>query len=159
MKYKSPILKDFYYEIEIDLLADLKEQLKSRLVNSGVKTTSSNPIYDFFNFKKRYIEPKPRIIKKSKEFSCPIGYEVALAEIENKISTGGNLVPYLSKQIKDAGYSDGILLAPAVISCSQNRFHNSTCFLSQQIDREGVCLLIDRTDAVTVVNDKTGLDV
>ncbi len=109
MKYKSPILKNFYYEIEIDLLADLKEQLKSRLVNSGVKTTSSNPIYDFFNFKKRYIEPKPRIIKKSKEFSCPIGYEVALTEIENKISTGGNLVPYLSKQIKDAGYSDGIL--------------------------------------------------
>lgn len=109
MKYKSLILQNTYYEIEIDLLSDLKEQLKFRLIKAGIKTTSSNPIYDFFNFKKRFIEPKPRAIKKSKEFSCPAGYEVALSEIEGKILAGANLVPYLSKQIKDAGYSDGIL--------------------------------------------------
>lgn len=99
----------FRLDNEIDLLSDLKEQLKFRLIKAGIKTTSSNPIYDFFNFKKRFIEPKPRAIKKSKEFSCPIGYEVALAEIENKIIAGANLVPYLSKQIKDANYSNGIL--------------------------------------------------
>lgn len=109
MKYKSSVLQNTYYEIEIDLLNDLKEQLKLRLINAGIKTTSSNLIYDFFNIKKRFIEPKPRTIKKSKEFSCPVGYEAALSEIEGKILAGSSLVSYLSKEIKDAGYSDGIL--------------------------------------------------
>ena len=109
MKYKSSTLQNTYYEIEIDLLDDLKEQLKLRLIKAGIKTTTSNPIYDFFNFKKRFIEPKPRTIKKSKEFICPTGYELALNEIEEKILNGSNLSPYLSKEIKDAGYNDDIL--------------------------------------------------
>ena len=109
MKYKSSVLQNASHEIEIDLLNDLKDGLKLRLIKAGIKTTSSNPIYDFFNFKKRFIEPKPRAIKKSKEFSCPSGYEIALSEIEEKILAGSSLVPYLSKEIIDAGYSDGIL--------------------------------------------------
>ena len=68
MKYKSLALTNAYYEIEIDLLNDFKEQLKLRLTKARVKTASGNPIYDFFNFQKRYIEPTPRVIKNQKSF-------------------------------------------------------------------------------------------
>ena len=84
-------------------MISLKDQVKERLTKAGIKTVSDNPLYDYFNFQKRYIEPKPRIIKKSKEFICPTGYELALNEIEEKIFNGDKLTPYLSKEIKDAG--------------------------------------------------------
>ncbi|MBE7046289.1 MAG: hypothetical protein E7396_02620 [Ruminococcaceae bacterium] len=109
MKYKSSVICPTSWEIEMDLIQNMKDQLKERLTKAGIKTVSDNPLYDFFNFKKRYIAPKPRIIKKSKEFICPTGYELALDEIEEKILNGSNLSPYLSKEIKDAGYNDDIL--------------------------------------------------
>ena len=133
MKYKSCILQRVQYEIEIDLLRDLREQLKLRLVKAGIKTTSDDPIYDFFNFQKRYIEPKPRTIEKSKEFFCPADYKHTLSEIEEKILKGYNLVPYLSKHIKNAGYSDGIL----------NDWNIHHLHLSSKLGKDGFALRSD----------------
>ena len=31
--------------------------------------------------------------------------------------------------------------------------------LLQEINRKGICLFVDGTDAVTVINDKTGFDI
>lgn len=109
MKYRSSIICSTSWELEIDLIQDMKDQLKERLIKAGIKTVSDNPLYDYFNFQKRYITPKPRIIKKSQEFYCPAGYELALKEIEEKIINGYSLLPYLSKEITDAGYNDDIL--------------------------------------------------
>ena len=109
MLYKSHILNQRLWEAEMDLLADLKEYFRQQLTKAGVSPSSDNPIYEYFNFRKRYITPKPRKVIKSAEFNCPPVYHQALHELMAKIEMGNSLVPYLSKEILNAAYNDALL--------------------------------------------------
>ena len=109
MRYRSNVLNQQIWEVEMDLLSDLKENLRQQLTKAGIVSKSDNPIYDYFNFKKRFIEPKPRRVLKSHEFKCPDAYSPALQEIIDKITSGTNLFPYLSKEIRNAEYNDALL--------------------------------------------------
>ena len=98
-----------FYIIEIDLLNDFIQYLKNQINKTGFFSVNGDPIYAYFNLLKRLIEPKPRKVVKSKEFSYPKEYDLALEELENKITIGQNLTPYMGTEIKNAEYNDRLL--------------------------------------------------
>lgn len=110
MKYCSGLLKSLYWELDIDLVSDLNKIMYDYLIKSGYKNVDlERALYQYFNLKKRTIKRQSRNIHKSKEFSCPKGYEKALAEFELRIENGDNLNLFLSDKLKEANYNDGLL--------------------------------------------------
>ncbi len=110
MNYKSFIIDRNNWELEIDLVFDMKTILYDRLVKSGYKNVDFNrAIYQYFNVLKRIILQKPRKIHKSKEFLCPVLYNTALENFEKKVRMGETLIPFLSDKLLDASYSDRML--------------------------------------------------
>lgn len=100
------------FDVNIDFYSDYAEYLGNQLkaVGSGIQGLGSDEIvYAYLNLKKRLIDPKPRQICKSKSFICPPKYNDTLVEIERKILSGENLLPYLSKEIRGLKYNDLML--------------------------------------------------
>ena len=52
---------------------------------------------------------KPRIVLKSRDFSCPPEHSSGLLEIENIVSNGGDISPHLTKTVLDGGSKDRML--------------------------------------------------
>jgi hypothetical protein len=96
----------------INLYSDWVENVKSELETKGYLFISHDLdeiSVQYFNYLKRIIPTKPRQIKKSDVFSCPLELTTALAQLENKILSGQNLLPHLSKKLKDLDQIDDLL--------------------------------------------------
>lgn len=110
MIYKSSVLDNCYYSISIDLELDLQQYSKKIIQNNGfICDNKEDWIRLYFNMQKRIIPNIPRAIVKSAEFVCPAEYRQALEEIEEKILTGNNLIPYMSDKILNLKYKDLLL--------------------------------------------------
>ena len=66
------IYKDEQYSMEIDIISDSQELAYNMFVNAGLKNVSMNhALHQYYDIQLRILEPKPRQILISKEFSCP----------------------------------------------------------------------------------------
>lgn len=110
MFYKSPILNAFQWTLEISIQNDFKNRIYNELQRAGYKdATEKDAVYQYYNLRKRRIEPKPRTVMYSKEFACPAGYEKAMEEFTAKIKNGEDLMPFQSQKIQKSEYNDLLL--------------------------------------------------
>lgn len=110
MYYQSPILSTFQWTLNIALQDDYNAIVYKALLNAGYKDADKDhALYQYYNLRKRQIEIRPRKVHISKEFVCPIGYELALKEFITKAENGDNLLPYQSQKIKQSTYNDMLL--------------------------------------------------
>ena len=111
-KYKKKQIpfNDRMGNIRIDLCSDYEEILDGYM-GTFVKTrkSSDDAVMDFFRLQRRLIEQKPRKILKAKDLTCPAGYEEKLAYLERCIMQGKNLLPFLSKGIRNLQNEDLLL--------------------------------------------------
>lgn len=110
MEYKSFLGESVEWELKIDLVKDLQNYIYQILCKKGFKDIDpNNALYQYFNLQKKQVISKKRKIHKSKEFLCPLGYELILKQFEDKVLNGESLLPYMSKKYKNASYNDGLL--------------------------------------------------
>lgn len=99
--------------IDADFYDDWIEILRGRLSEMGYTIPVSSSHEDisvlYFNAIRRRIQPAPRTIHRSAEFSCPHDLQVGLNELEAKITGGTDLTPYLSRGLKNASRHDDLL--------------------------------------------------
>jgi hypothetical protein len=65
--------------------------------------------FRYFNYRKRSIDDRPRTVEASKEFAIPGGFEVAFAQLKEKMQSGVDLRPHLSRKLTDPDYVDPML--------------------------------------------------
>lgn len=110
MHYQSTAPERFQWSLHIDLQEDLRTRVYGDLRRAGYSDIDKeHAVYQYYNLRKRQIEAKPRKVVYSKEFSCPVEYQAALKEFEERIIKGQNLMPFQSEKIKEAAYSDMLL--------------------------------------------------
>ena len=110
MLYKKDFPFATGWSLEIDLVSDLQEVLYKRMIAEGLKNVDKErALFQYFNTDKRFIRCTPRKVYRSKEFTCPEGYEKALENFVAKVERGENLTPFLSTTVKDASFNDGLL--------------------------------------------------
>lgn len=108
--YKSPKLSRIQWSMEIDLQSDLNDYFYRIMTEKGWKDVQRDKaVYQFFNMEKRLITRRPRQIKKSREFSCPMEYEKTLHKLEERIRKGEDLTPYMSREVKQSQKTDLLL--------------------------------------------------
>ena len=76
--------------------------LGDRLKNKGIKIKEMEDddiVSAYFNLRERLISQKNRKIRRAKEFHFPKQYSKALCNLEKIVTSGGDLTPYLSRQI------------------------------------------------------------
>lgn len=108
--------------IEIDLINDFENFLRSQILNTSnilqeIKYESQlEEIEDvdelcrlYLNLRRRLIEPRSRKIVKSNEFNCPSHLEENLDELEEKITQGEDLTPFLSRELRRLNFPDATL--------------------------------------------------
>lgn len=96
----------------IDLFTDWVGIVKTELENKGYTFTGNDSemvSIQYFNFLKRIIPSKPRQIKKSDVFSCPADLVAGLDYLEKKVLTGQNILPHLSRKLKNLDEIDELL--------------------------------------------------
>lgn len=99
-------------DIKVNLYRDWVAHIKNELVQFGYEINlfeNEKIVYVYLNLLKRLVSPEPRVIKKSNIFECPKEYIEALTEIENVITKGGDLTPYLSRLLRKQDYNDPLL--------------------------------------------------
>ena len=110
MLYKSPVLNQFQWSVEISLQDDFNDKIYRDLLRAGYNDADrQHAIFQYFNILSRQIERKLRQVLYSKEFTCPTGYEAALKEFEGRVERGANLIPFLSQKVKLCNYNDLLL--------------------------------------------------
>ena len=102
--------------IDIDLKHDFANLCRDLLVELGYKfeevsgiVDDENAIRALLGVRRRFVPSQRRSIAKSKGFSCPPEYVQGLAELEQKIESGDDLAPYLSKRLVNPHYKDDLL--------------------------------------------------
>jgi hypothetical protein len=63
----------------------------------------------YFNARRRMVSATPRNVKVASGFSCPAPHQAALTAIQALASTGGDLLPHLSRSLKKGDYDDALL--------------------------------------------------
>jgi len=100
-------------EIQIDLLSDWVEFLRSEMAETGYYPSEDDSVrelaYKFFNIRRRRISPTPRLVHESSEISCPAEYQAGYDALKRKLISGRDVTPHLSKTILREGYEDGLL--------------------------------------------------
>jgi hypothetical protein len=101
------------YEVEMDFYRDWANMLKRQLESMGYTIDQALSFDEicvkFYGLFQRLIDPRPRKVKISKEFTCPAEDEVGLNLLIEKIEKGADLTPHLSKRKEDLNYSDPLL--------------------------------------------------
>ncbi len=98
------------YEVEIDLIAEWDSMLNDRMIKMGYESRAGGyTSYDYHKAMKKRIAMHPRKVYYSMEFQCPAKCSKALQELTKIILNGGNLVPYMSRQVVDPSINDGLL--------------------------------------------------
>jgi len=98
---------------DFDFINDWREILRNQLsllgYNVGPNESPQTLCRKFFNFKKRWIFPRPRNILEATGFIVPSEVQDGLELVRRKITTGDNLRPHLSKCIQDLDFKDLLL--------------------------------------------------
>lgn len=101
------------YRANLNFDSDFDEMLVNELsdYNYSVDPTmdSEKIRMKYFNFKRRLIQPIPRQVLISKEFSCPTELQKGFEIVRSKLEKGENLTPHLSKNLTDLDYNDSLL--------------------------------------------------
>jgi|GEM_PF-1305928 hypothetical protein len=99
--------------VSMDFHADWIALLRESLVSIGYPSVSEEDELSvccmYFNATRRRIVPRPRRILISREFSCPPDYLPGLQLLENKVRSGQDLTPHLSRKILKLAYDDAML--------------------------------------------------
>jgi hypothetical protein len=97
----------------MDFFADVVGQARSRLQQAGyavnVSENAEEVCIKYFNIAKRRVQPQPRRIVFSQEFTCPANLQPGLDELRKKSETGENLKPHQSKSLTNYEYDDSLL--------------------------------------------------
>lgn len=110
MQYKAPVINQFQWVLDISLRDDFQSIVYQDLLRAGyADANSKDAVYQYYNLMKRKITVKPRTVLFSKEFKCPVGYELALSEFVEKAKKGVDLTPFQSQKIKLSAYNDLLL--------------------------------------------------
>lgn len=101
------------YNVELKFDKDFVEYIISELGKHNINVDNVNDHekikIKYFNFTKRLVPSIPRQVLKSNVFTCPPELQSGLQLLENKITSGDNLFPNLSKQIINLDYNDSLL--------------------------------------------------
>ncbi|MCM0755615.1 hypothetical protein M7784_10200 [Desulfovibrio aminophilus] len=100
-------------DVDLDFRADFKDYLLAQFTKQGYQIPQEKPLqeiaYLYFNFQRRSIPLCPRAILESSEFHCPSEHAVGYLALKEKLITGQNANPYLSKRLRDVHYNDPLL--------------------------------------------------
>lgn len=105
LRQEIAISMDFYG----DWIALLRESLENKGYCVGQTDEDFKVCCLYFNAAKRKIAPRPRRILISREFSCPPDHLPGLQLLEDKIRSGQDLTPHLSRKILIPNYDDLVL--------------------------------------------------
>lgn len=98
--------------LEMDFKRDWHEILRRVMSDEwgmDVSGITSNVPMHYFNALQRRVMPTPRKLHISDTFCCPSGFDPNWQAIQRLIATGGDLHPFLSKQVDKAEYTDAML--------------------------------------------------
>lgn len=110
MMYKSSILENVRWSINMDLVHDLNVQASNQLIQRGYACSSiDNALKELYNVEKMLLPAHPRKVEKSKEFTCPVGFEMALNEFTRKVEMGDILTPYMTDKVLNSAHKDLML--------------------------------------------------
>jgi len=100
-------------DIEIDLISDWTEYLRSEIAASGYSVGPNDSLYDlsykYFNIQKRKVLASPRTVHESTTLSCPKEHQSGYTALKNKLINGEDVTPHLSKMILNNNYEDFLL--------------------------------------------------
>ena len=99
-------------ESVINILSKKKSDMQE---NDLIDAYKHDLVFYFANLMERIPDYIPRKIHKCKSFTCPDKYQKGLDSLENVIRNGGDLIPYLSRQIVDARKNDRMLFVLGII--------------------------------------------
>lgn len=109
-KKKGIPFNDKMNNIRIDLCSDYEKFLEKYMESFvQVRKSKDDAVMDFFRLQRRLIEQKPRKILKAKDLKCPERYENKLRYLEDCIVKGRNLLPFMSKGIRNLESEDLLL--------------------------------------------------
>lgn len=99
------------------IIADFKNDWRDQLLEKmravwgdQVDEIDKNDVpFRYFDSLRRDIFAKPRLIKFSDEFICPVGFEAGWTNLKRKIEAGESLKPHLSKAHWSFKNQDGLL--------------------------------------------------
>jgi hypothetical protein len=104
---------DKQISVDIDLRRDYISILRNILTVKGFhlngRESDEGICLRYHNLLLKHILTKPRKIYLSEEFTCPAEYQLNFDTLKNKIETGADLNPYLSKKAADCDEEDGLL--------------------------------------------------
>jgi hypothetical protein len=100
---------DLTLEFHRDICRILEGALRSAGYVVPPAISDDELLIGYFNTALRRIEPRPRIVERSRELVCPPGFEPRLQAIREKAERGEDLRPHQGKEIDDPFYSDGLL--------------------------------------------------
>lgn len=98
--------------VVMDLKKDLLKILRDRMMAQGYicDGLSGNEIaIRYFSLRRILVDVRPRKIHKSAEFSCPQQFEHRLAILINKMQSGEDVRPHLSRRTKNITMNDDLL--------------------------------------------------
>lgn len=99
--------------VTVNLYQDWIEILRSELTSFGYDVSrlpsDKDVSHTFLNLQKRLVRPKPRLVLRAAEFFCPTELQSGLHMVEQKISSGADLLPHLSTRIRNHDYNDPML--------------------------------------------------
>ncbi|MGX4584514.1 hypothetical protein [Paenibacillus chitinolyticus] len=101
------------YEVHANFEKNWTEILCQQLAEYGYTPNQSlgaNEIgYQYFNLRRRIVSENPRKILKSDVFSCPEYLKDGLEKLEQKIRSGENILPHLSRKTGSLTETDPLL--------------------------------------------------
>jgi hypothetical protein len=108
----APFNFKLIFDFHADWIEFIKFQLKQLPIlqeKDYIDIPENKLDYYYFNWLNRAIRPKPRKVHISKELNCHAPLQKGLDLIIQKIEKGEELIPHLSRKIKDINYSDQLL--------------------------------------------------
>ena len=144
MKYQSNIPSSNYWEVEIDLVEDLKELTYGILTRYGYENIDlTNSVVQYFDIINKCVKAIPRKVRYSNQFNCPKGYENDLKRFEELVISGKDLSPHMTKSLFKADKKDELLYDWGI-----KHFH-----LSSQYDDNGMAKRSDYLVFAIVTDD------
>ena len=133
------------YEVKINLIENWDNHLNNRMLKMGYEAEKGGyTSLDYHKAMKKLISVHPREVFYSREFSYQDKYQPALTQLILDIESGKNLIPYMSKQVKNPAFNDDMLNNWGI-----HHFHLN-------IDKEEKTEFIERSDwlLLAFVNEK-----
>ncbi len=105
MDSKKDIQVDFFH----DWTQLLREELRRLGYNIDPSESDDGVCEKYFNVVWRLVRMQPRTVHVAREFKCPPKHQAAIDVICNKVISGADLNPYLSRYLPRADYNDLLL--------------------------------------------------